>query len=428
MPSVQSGDGQDVHDSQDDADEGGEMPEGTPVPGGREDAAYGDEGPHALGSLLGEYVFQVMDIARELVPAVAESGRYALNQAVANGIDLDILGQLTLEDAQTVVGSQVKGVGIAQLSPLVRVAVVADDHGAQGQGVGRAAGNGQLVLDACGDAVKVCPAAHTGAVDGGNAGMRYETSLESWSVGHYGVYVGRHEGGHDGRCHLGHLQHVGMVLRHLEGHLTPSSQDGHLTGFAQGAQDAGVPVLEGFAVDGHRDVTIHKTHLVTGFIEDETRLDMLHGNDLHAPHQHYGTVDDETGEEVHEHATHHDEEAFPHGLRTELIGLGGLLHLFGVHRLVYHAGYLDISTQGNPSDAVFRLVGSYAGEAFGKPLVLGAEEVKLGIEEEVELLDTHLEELGEEEVSALMQDHQKAEAAEQLGGFDQEYIHVFVFV
>ena len=33
-----------------------------------------------------------------------------------------------------------------------------------------------------------------------------------------------------------------------------------------------------------------------------------------------------------------------------------------------------------------------------------------------------------EHKTALMQDHQKAEAAEQLGGFDQEYIHVFVFV
>lgn len=57
MAAVQSGDGQNVHEGQDDGEEGRHVPELVPVPRGGENTADGSETSELLGSFLGERYF-----------------------------------------------------------------------------------------------------------------------------------------------------------------------------------------------------------------------------------------------------------------------------------------------------------------------------------------------------------------------------------
>ena len=49
-------------------------------------------------------------------------------------------------------------------------------------------------------------------------------------------------------------------------------------------------------------------------------------------------------EEVDQYASYHDEKTLPCRFCSELIRLYRLFHLFCVERLVYHTGYLTITT------------------------------------------------------------------------------------
>ena len=73
MAAVESGDGEDVHEGEDDAEEGSHQPEGMPVPCGREDAADGAEAAEALGALARKYILEVGNVAAQGVPSVADA-------------------------------------------------------------------------------------------------------------------------------------------------------------------------------------------------------------------------------------------------------------------------------------------------------------------------------------------------------------------
>lgn len=55
----------------------------------------------------------------------------------------------------------------------------------------------------------------------------------------------------------------------------------------------------------------------------------------------------------------------------------------------------------------------------------GLEKMEPWVEEQIELLYSYAEELGEEEVSALMEQHQDGKRQHQLQRFDQKYFHLF---
>ena len=85
MTTVQSGDGQDVHEGEDDAEECRHLPEHVPVPHGWEQASDGSEAAQRLGSFGGEDVFQVVNIRGEHVESVLDAGGDALQESILAG-------------------------------------------------------------------------------------------------------------------------------------------------------------------------------------------------------------------------------------------------------------------------------------------------------------------------------------------------------
>lgn len=88
--------------------------------------------------------------------------------------------------------------------------------------------------------------------------------------------------------------------------------------------------------------------------------------------------------EVEQHTAHHDQKALPSRFGTKLPRLFGLFHLFGIHRLVYHAGNLDVTAQRQPSYGIFRITS----------LGFELEQCKPGVKEQAEFFYTHLEQPG----------------------------------
>ena len=74
-----------------------------------------------------------------------------------------------------------------------------------------------------------------------------------------------------------------------------------------------------------------------------------------------------------------------------------LLHLLRVHRLVDHTCQRHVTTHRQPADTILRVAN------------LTLVERKPGVEEEVELLDTHTEDACRDVVAKLVDENQKAE-------------------
>ena len=91
-------------------------------------------------------------------------------------------------------------------------------------------------------------------------------------------------------------------------------------------------------------------------------------------------------------------------------GFGRRLHLLLVHTLVDHACDLDITSEREPSDTVFGVA------------ALPLEEREPRIKEYVELFDADLEYARHDEVSELVNRHQKRQTHEELDDLDK-YFH-----
>ena len=163
------------------------------------------------------------------------------------------------------------------------------------------------------------------------------------------------------------------------------------------AEEVGVEVLERSSVCSDEDVAVLEAHAFGLLVELHAHLHVLHAHIVLAPSEHNHGVDEQRQQEIDQHAACHDEQTLPRRLRAKLPWLLGLLHLFGVHALVYHAGNLAIAAEGQPAKAV------------GRVTVLGFELEKMepGVEEEVEFLYSDTKELGEEEVASFVEEHQE---------------------
>ena len=160
----------------------------------------------------------------------------------------------------------------------------------------------------------------------------------------------------------------------------------------------------------------------------------------------------------------------PCWLAAELVGLGGLLHGLGIHRLVDHAGNGAIAAQGQPTDAILGgtprplvLVRSFLyclfcflcfggfnffhfpcfdlfldGRFHGSHLVAVREPLDIlarfplddgqpGIEKHVEFLYPHTKHAGKEVVAKLMDHHQDAQSQNQFKRFNQCCTHLLNF-
>jgi hypothetical protein len=69
--------------------------------------------------------------------------------------------------------------------------------------------------------------------------------------------------------------------------------------------------------------------------------------------QHHGE-NKKAEEEVYGYTAEHDDEPLPGRFGAKLPGLRRLFERLGVHAFVYHTGYFDITTQGQPAYAVLR--------------------------------------------------------------------------
>ena len=130
------------------------------------------------------------------------------------------------------------------------------------------------------------------------------------------------------------------------------AQHGHLLGDEHGIHVLAVEVGQLFAVGRQRDVTVHKASLVGAVAEFHTLGSVGEVDELLALSIDDARIDDYRQQEVEQHTAQHDQQALPCGLTAELVGLGGLFHGLGVHRLVDHARDGAVAAQGQPADAI----------------------------------------------------------------------------
>ena len=109
----------------------------------------------------------------------------------------------------------------------------------------------------------------------------------------------------------------------------------------------------------------------------------------------YHGIDEECQYEVNQYATYHDEQALPGRFAAKLVWLFRLFHLFGIETLINHTRNLAISSERQPSQTISSI----------RILRFELEEMEPRVEEQIELLHSYTEEFGEEEVSALMEQH-----------------------
>ena len=133
------------------------------------------------------------------------------------------------------------------------------------------------------------------------------------------------------------------------------------------------------------------------------------GDEFLAPCKHDHRIDEECQKEVDQHAANHDKETLPGRFGAKLPRLRRLFHLFLVHAFIYHACYLAVAAQREPSYAVggVALLGLEAEQA-AVPLA------HTGVEEEIEFIHADAEQLCEEEVAALVQEHQQRDGHDEL--------------
>ena len=148
-------------------------------------------------------------------------------------------------------------------------------------------------------------------------------------------------------------------------------------------------------------------------IELHTLGHVLGSNIIITPVEEDHRIDEERQHEVDQHTSHHDEQTLPSWLTAELVWLFWLFHLLGIETLVDHTRNLAISSEWQPSQTVSGI----------RVLWLELEKMEPRIEEQIELLHSYAEELREEEVSALMEQHQDGKRQHQLQRFDQKYFH-----
>ena len=97
MAAVEGGDGQDVHEGEDDRQEGRQVPELEPVPFFGEHVADGSEAADALRSGLGEEQFEAADVGNETVGAVGDALGDCLPEIVVNLLDFEEIARVYLE-------------------------------------------------------------------------------------------------------------------------------------------------------------------------------------------------------------------------------------------------------------------------------------------------------------------------------------------
>ena len=128
-------------------------------------------------------------------------------------------------------------------------------------------------------------------------------------------------------------------------------------------------------------------------VEFHSHAHVFQGNVCLSPIKQNHGIDEQSQQEIDNHTGNHDNQTLPGRMGTELPRFGRELHLLGVHGLVYHTGYFDITTQRQPAEAILR----------GRMLGLEFQQRLPRVEEKAELLHPHAKKLGGQEMPTFVQ-------------------------
>ena len=162
-----------------------------------------------------------------------------------------------------------------------------------------------------------------------------------------------------------------------------------------------------------RRFLLHGNPLLASWVTDKIGDDWITNLD-HLKHLKVYVDDEKCQQEVHQHSAYHDQQTLPRRFGAEFPRLRGLLHLFGIHRLIYHSRNLTVTAQRQPPHTVFRIA----------VLRLVLEQREPRVKKDIELLYTYLEKARKEKVSSFMNDDQQRKAENQLKGTNQKCFHL----
>ena len=149
-------------------------------------------------------------------------------------------------------------------------------------------------------------------------------------------------------------------------------------------------------VSPQKDIAVTKAYVMESFAVIHTGLHVLQRQVGITPGKQYHRIDKESQQEIEQYAGNHNHQPLPGWFGAELVRLGRLCHRLFVHALVYHTGYLAITSQGKPADAVFRFTVFRLELEYRKP----------GVEKEVELLYPDLKDTGKDKMPELVDQDQ----------------------
>ena len=200
---------------------------------------------------------------------------------------------------------------------------------------------------------------------------------------------------YESRALLDHAQHI-KIARQIQAHRPAATDDIHTGGCREIAIHIAIIGLELALVGTNQDIVILEAQSLGLCIELHSLGHVLGSHIVITPMEKNHGIDEERQQKVDQHTTYHDQHSLPGRFASELVWLHRLLELLGIETLIYHTRNLAVSTQWQPSQTISGI----------RVLWLELEEVEPWIEEQIKLLHSYAKELGEEKVSALMEQHQ----------------------
>ena len=97
-------------------------------------------------------------------------------------------------------------------------------------------------------------------------------------------------------------------------------------------------------ISPQKDVTVTEAYVMESFAVIHTRLHVLQRQVCIAPSEQHHRIDKESQQEIEQHAGDHNHQPLSGRFGAELVRLGRLCHRLFVHALVYHTGYLAITS------------------------------------------------------------------------------------
>ena len=408
MSTVQGGDGQDIHEGEDDGEEGGHLPEHVPVPHWWEQTANGTETTNRLSTVGSEHIFHIAHITLQYVQTVGNTCGETLKETILLGNRLVDAGNGLYKETKFQIRCQGNGQRIFLTHSFFSLSRNHNRGCANLQTVGLGLGIGHHIFEHTEPVGKLIIAIYGFTVDGHNLITLLQTNLSSRRIGHHAVNYGWNQRTYERWFGLEHAQQVD-VARQTDAHGLAITDNVGTGGLTQGTVHIGTEILELTVLGTYQNITILKTILLGLGVELHTQGHVLGGDVGVAPVEQNHRVDKEGQQEVDQHTANHHQQALPGRFAAELPRLCGLFHLFGIKTLINHTGNLTVTTQWQPTHTI--LGGAILGLEFKQtavPLPDG------GVEKEIELLNADAKELGKEEVATLVEQHQQADGQHEL--------------